>query len=91
MKPIEKKGAQSGGIRSLSSEERVTTEARQPIGTLIAQSIATADKHRRSWLAWARLGQVQKFLETKVSESRLTDGYCALEGSRMRDIQNKRM
>jgi hypothetical protein len=31
-------------------------------------------------------GKFQRFLETKESESRLRDEYCALEGSRRRDI-----
>jgi hypothetical protein len=35
-----------------------------------------------------RAGASSEFLETKESESRLRDEYCALEGSRTRDTQN---
>ena len=81
------------GMLYFNRHERVShrqnTRSGRNAGNLLARRlhkcIATAAKNGVFWIASSCRRQIQRFLETKESESRLRDEYCALEGSRTRD------
>jgi hypothetical protein len=63
-----------GGGQATHWHGGCTNASRSPLGTAFSGLLRRAG------------GKFQRFLETKDSESRLRDEYCALEGSRTRDI-----